>query len=715
MTWEDDQKGIIDKADIFDNLLSHLDNVAYKIKFFMIHPDHPIGVDDLDEVYLKKVNTIIIAETGVTTGFYIKDMGFTNAVAAKLQLTPLGITGQLNIIEPFGMSLYEKLVIAAQTLGCKNHLEARYIIQLTFTGHTPSGEQIRVPFKWMVPVILQKMTSTITEQGSDYTLQWVGMNQFGSTNITSSAKEPIIVTARTFGEFIDEYTEALNNHQDDLVKNKAQMYQDTYKFKFDKGHPDHPTPAPGSPWTDPTETQARGFVLGGADAESQKLSRKRDNAPYSATTTVERPVLTGEAATDKKFIANSPVNISTSVGSNITSVVQGVFMQTVEMKKRTKPGGDASVTMSKKEFKKLSKKHKQIEGIADIGSNYEGWSDFKNKWYMSISTEIKNGEWAPIRNRYARHITHILHQFRVLHAIADGGEARSKRDPANIKQTTIDKMNALVRYGLLRKAYYWIYTGLNAEVLNFTFNFDNLYYVATPTFPASSVGGRTTQSGEGDQGGNKSQARESTVKNVRSDKKPSAAKFHAATGTWTAGYQPFKMGPESLEDRYLEDLPLRQTNMAAMGDAPFSNPSYLPDIVPRDLIQGVGAGGLRAVADPNRIVYNINSGDMMELSLTIKGDPFWLGHTTGIVNVPPPDHAPYSNGANYLYIEFNVPQGVDPDSGQMVMGAANNISGIYFITNVQSNFSDGQFTQSLTGYLDTTFGLSVIRGMLANN
>ena len=81
------------------------------------------GTDELDEVYLKKVNTIIIAETGVTTGFYIKDVGFTNAVAARLQLTPLGITGQLNIIEPFGMSLYEKLVIAAQTLGVKNHLE----------------------------------------------------------------------------------------------------------------------------------------------------------------------------------------------------------------------------------------------------------------------------------------------------------------------------------------------------------------------------------------------------------------------------------------------------------------------------------------------------------------------------------------------------------------------------------------------------------------
>ena len=33
---------------------------------------------------------------------------------------------------------------------------------------------------------------------------------------------------------------------------------------------------------------------------------------------------------------------------------------------------------------------------------------------------------------------------------------------------------------------------------------------------------------------------------------------------------------------------------------------------------------------------------------------------------------------------------------------------------MQSNFSDGQFVQSLTGYLDMTFGLSVVRNYIAN-
>ena len=161
-------------------------------------------------------------------------------------------------------------------------------------------------------------------------------------------------------------------------------------------------------------------------------------------------------------------------------------------------------------------------------------------------------------------------------------------------------------------------------------------------------------------------------------------------------------------------MSLNRTATDKIGNAPFSNPPYLPDIAPSDMIHGVGPGGLTAVKDPNRIVYNINSGDMMELNMQIKGDPFWLGHTTGTKNMPDKAHAPYSTGANYLYIEFRVPQGVESDSGQMEMGVANNISGIYFITNVQSSFTDGQFIQSLTGYLDITFGLSVVRNQIAN-
>ena len=693
MAWADDQSGEIKGATILDNQLSHLDNVAYKIKFFMIHSDHPIQGSELDEAYLKRVNSIIIAETGVTSGFYIKDVGFSNVVSARMQILPLGITGQLNIIEPYGMSFYEKLVIASAQLGIKSHLEARYIIQITFTGHKSDGGQIIVPFKWLVPVILKGITSTVTEQGSDYTLQWVGLNQKATMNISESAKEPMTVTARTFGEFLDEYTIQLNKHQDDLVDARAQKIADTYEFVFDPGHPHL---SHGKAWQDPTEAEARKFKLGAADPENLNKNRRSQVFNHKA--------VEGPGAHHGVGI----IKISANMGSNKNSLVEGVFMQTVEMKERTKPGGDASVTMSTKEFKKLSKKHKEIEGIADVGGNYEGWYDFKNKWYMTISTTFKNGEWDAIRNLYAKNYTKTLHKYRVLHALSDGVEFRQKIHSDNIKQTTIDKMNALTQYGLLRKAYYWIYTGQNTEVLNFNFHFDNLYYVATDTYPNSSLGSRTPGAGKGNFTTRKD--KNTTLKDEKQSQL-TENQFRAATAasspSMSAKYILFKSGETDVT--YMEDL----DRMSIKNATPFSNPPYLPDIAPRDLITGTGAGGLTTVKDPNRIVYNINSGDAMELNLQIRGDPYWLGHTIGIVNTPEETLAPYSNGANYLYIEFNVPTGVDSDSGQMEMSAANNISGLYFIHTCQSNFSDGQFTQSLSGYLDTTFGLSVVRNILA--
>ena len=67
-------------AFILQNELSGLDNVAYKIKFFMIHPNHPNGIrgDALDKKYVESISKIIIAETGTTNAFYVKDLGFSN-------------------------------------------------------------------------------------------------------------------------------------------------------------------------------------------------------------------------------------------------------------------------------------------------------------------------------------------------------------------------------------------------------------------------------------------------------------------------------------------------------------------------------------------------------------------------------------------------------------------------------------------------------------
>ena len=121
-------------ANILPNELSLLDNVAYNVKFLMIHPGFPGWRGPLTTKNINDYSNYVIAETGKTSGFVIKDIGFFHYVQPVRGLPALGIQGQLNIIEPYGMSLYERIYLAAQSLGIKNHTLAKYIIQIKFQG-----------------------------------------------------------------------------------------------------------------------------------------------------------------------------------------------------------------------------------------------------------------------------------------------------------------------------------------------------------------------------------------------------------------------------------------------------------------------------------------------------------------------------------------------------------------------------------------------------
>ena len=162
-----------------------------------------------------------------------------------------------------------------------------------------------------------------------------------------------------------------------------------------------------------------------------------------------------------------------------------------------------------------------------------------------------------------------------------------------------------------------------------------------------------------------------------------------------------KIGGSLYKNNFLEDIPLTRSD-----DGPFGNPKFVPEIIASDLVKS--GGGLPDQKEARRVIANLMSGDNFELTMTIKGDPYWLGEVTG-ADQGSQDFANYEKGGNYLYIEFRVPDRISDHSGQMELSTVNTISGLYRVTRVDSNFSDGQFVQTLTGYLDITFALSQVR------
>ena len=637
-------------ANILPNELSLLDNVAYNVRFLMMHPRFPGEGNTLTTKNVNSFSHYVIAETGKTSGFVIKDIGFYHYVQAIRGVPALGIQGQINIIEPYGMSLYERIVLGADSLGIENHSSAKYVLQITFKGYTHDGSQTIVPYEWLIPTTLERISSTITEQGSDYTIKFIGRNQASNMSSAKSSNETITVFASKFGEFLEKFTNAINAEQRELVKTESQLEADTYEYIISPEWKIY-TNAAGNPHTDRigNSVDIADFDLGALFEDNQSSVRQSEVVPELEMPTVPQP---------------NQIKITMSLGTNYNDHVMAVFMNTRQIQKLVKS---------------------------------DSWDNQYNKWIMKFENDWNDTRFDLIRNSYAKDYKTTLHQHYEVGSIKDGIEYNKKRSN---KEATQEKVDLLTTYGLLRKAYYYIYTGLNTEVLNFNFGFDSLYYVATELYSHRTLGEQRVGAGD------------STYDTDYAKTVEGGAPYEAGTPLddkiaymkWKDAHRQFMLdntiGGSQYKNNLLENIPLTRSD-----DGPFGNPKFVPEIIASDFVKS--GGGLPDQKEARRVIANLMSGDNFELTMTIKGDPYWLGEVTGASNTGA--LANYEKGGNYLYIEFRVPDRISDHSGQMELSTVNTISGLYRVTRVDSNFSDGQFIQTLTGYLDITFALSQVR------
>ena len=145
--------------------------------------------------------------------------------------------------------------------------------------------------------------------------------------------------------------------------------------------------------------------------------------------------------------------------------------------------------------------------------------------------------------------------------------------------------------------------------------------------------------------------------------------------------------------------------------ARFLNSGVFPDYYHRDRTI------LGAVMDQ---LYSGNSGGNMQIvEMEIRGDPFWIGpgevlkgwqdvnnkNTRDMLKQSMPSYCmDFTNGDTYCLIRFRYPVGYEDDTinventmkGVKEIRESQTFTGVYQVTNVESIFNEGQFTQRLT-------------------
>lgn len=169
------------------NVHNEYDRVSYVFKLCMINDLDAEDPDLLNKFLNNRIRKIVIAESGVTTGFAIGDVEIIDAISANFR-SRSGLTTDIRfqIIEPYGMTLPDKMFQASQELGLRNWRLAPFLLQLEFkyiksdgSLYTPAGAQKLIK---VYQLLITEFDAQLTEKGTQYDIQAAVKNNLGFRN-----------------------------------------------------------------------------------------------------------------------------------------------------------------------------------------------------------------------------------------------------------------------------------------------------------------------------------------------------------------------------------------------------------------------------------------------------------------------------------------------------------------------------------------------------
>lgn len=249
----------------------------------------------------------------------------------------------------------------------------------------------------------------------------------------------------------------------------------------------------------------------------------------------------------------------------------------------------------------------------------------------------------------------------------------SPSDPEIIRNSLGDYISR----GVLKKAYNYNFTGLNDDVIDFDLKFNFNWYMALPIQASEFMKNSRADLGEKD--------------DLEREDKPTDTLTEEATNEESE----FPMAGQYVGNQFM-------TNTNSL------------DSTGRNLISVL----FEQIMSPT-------SGDMLNVDIDIKGDPFWLepdplptagrvpdyrGRATRI----PTDTSNNSTGRQTFFVFTTyIPEQYNPNTGLVPAPSSRNIiNGIYSVKKAVHKFSKGKFTQTLSAFRDPHLNINSI---LSNN
>ena len=618
---------------------------------------HPKDIGKLDPSLGK-----IIAETATTGKFIINEVNWDSAVNPNKDTTiAVSSTGELKIYEPLGMRMLDYIRFAALECGVENHLSAAFLLEIEILAETlPDNKEFR--YIWPIMFLATEVKSSVNEKGTEYNIKFVHHSHHGQTDMVQPLKETLTIDGVSkIADYFKEFGRRL-----ELMEFK---YAEAGQKAGPGGQPGGDHPAKSSPYHDEYH-----FILD-PRINDYTLTNKDGADPGVKGSWGGLGSLWGS------------YNVSARSGTTIISQTQRILASTKEASNLyleeygRMPGagksGSQSSSANKDELKKA------------MGKIYN---------FFRVETHSVYKEFDYIRGRYA-----VKHVFIIWLAMQPNlyqypdelDELNKEENKGKVEQ----KLKAYIQEGLLRKAYYYTYTGLNTEILRCNLSLNQAYYL--PSFPV--VWAERGSTGPGKmkpynfsreiKPWARTSADENNAKEIAKAEQEARRLSQLAQAEKNESKKKDLVKKQKEKEKLVEDLKSKTNASGKPTDTNKNqltnradllkslNNLYIEDVDYHSGLQAsaMATPSLRPRMEPDTPVSQLDTKkeenenlmdkiftvqlaarDLLELEIEIRGDPYWLGQPnmilTGLPNLDKLDLPP----ALVTELEKKIPE-IDPD------------------------------------------------------
>jgi hypothetical protein len=606
--------------------------------------------------------------------FYFENLNMTTVIGLNdRSRSTNAINLKFSIIEPYGVTLLNRIIDLSTEIKSPNYIAQPYLLQIDFFGTNDAGEIVGIipDLTKRIPIRLLKLDIKASPKGAEYEIEACPYSHSAYDLSTVGTPVLIEVTAGTLESFLKSNTEEIMAAQLKASRERPTILRaaptagangrGVATIAGSTGNligPDGQlTYAPSLLVSDQTTN-----VILGKDAVYKVKSYPAALDAYYADLAARDNT---EIADKYKFIIHPDIlkddggqfNLSVET---LSTAHTAMASEENGMSIRGTPGNlDHSVRVlsinagtSIDQVIAFAMRHtKYLQGQVRPVSTFNGddvaykkyleeQANIPLKWYKVVPT-IKLGKYNDARESWAREVTYHILPYTVYNTKTREGPQGTWTEPCKIHN-------------------YW-YTGKNNDVLDFTIEFNALYYTATTAYRENLSKTQNLQIAE--------------TKNAKLD----------------AAAQEANALMPMVEKQVVHNSQQNSTGGAVTVEA-------------------------IALADIEASLYTSAGGDMLQTKLKIIGDPhyikqddvFYAPEMTNIteqVDGTGIDPRLIANGSlrmdqGELYIQITVksPSDIDESTGMMKFDSKHSVSlfsGMYRVLTVESTFSGGKFEQVL--------------------